>query len=93
MKLKLNLKFGFPKFNLREIKKIWKLELIVAGIFLLVFLSWDAWIYFKLAEPGKNQRGNADYSKIISIKKANLDAADKKLRAYKDFLDNPRFTP
>ena len=91
--MKLKFKFRIPKIELREINKIWNWELFISAILLALFLSWDAWIYFKLAEPGKNQQGSADYSKVISIKKDNLEVADNKLNAYKDFLDNPGFTP
>ena len=91
--MKIKFKLKIPKIGTREIKKIWMIEVVLAGVLLFALLAWDAWIYFKLADAGRNAEGKADSSKVISIKRANLEAADKKLREYKEFLESPRFTP
>ncbi|MDP2668562.1 MAG: hypothetical protein Q8P07_01895 [bacterium] len=85
-------KFNFHLPHLKEIRKIWALEVIVAGILLLALLGWDAWIYFKLAEGSINFSATPDQSKVITLKKTELEAASKKLDAYNEFLHNPNFT-
>ena len=90
MRLKFKFKFRFPR--LKEISKIWALEVIVAGIVLLALLGWDIWIYFKLAEGSINFSAEPDQSKVITLKKTELEAASKKLDTYNEFLNNPNFT-
>lgn len=90
MKLKLKFNFHLPRF--KEIRKIWLLEVCVAGALLLALLGWDTWIYFRLAEGSINFSASPDQSKVITLKKAELEAISKKLDAYGAFLKNPNFT-
>lgn len=82
----------FPKWEFNNIRKIWIYELVLAGLFLLLFLGWDIWIYQMKAEANSNLAALPDASKVIVLKKESLQAADKNIRAYKDFLKDPKFT-
>ncbi|MDO8523050.1 MAG: hypothetical protein Q7S12_02050 [bacterium] len=90
--MKLKFKFYFHLPRLIEIRKIWTLEVFVAGAILLALLGWDVWIYFKIAEASKNFSATPDQSKVITLKKTELEAISKKLDAYNAFLKNPNFT-
>ena len=81
-----------PKFEFNNIQKIWKYELILAALLLAVFFGFDLWVYYKKAEANRNISASPDTSKVGSLKKDNLLAIDKKLREYKEFLQNPKFT-
>ena len=91
MKIKLKFNLHFPKIKFREVKKIWAFEVLATIILLVALLSWDAWIYFTMAEVNKNVESKADRSKVVSLKKVDLDNIDKKLKEYDDFLKNPIF--
>lgn len=90
MKIKLKFHFHLPRF--KEIKKIWTLEVCVASVLLLALLGWDAWIYFKLVGGSINFSASPDQSKVITLKKTDLEAISKKLDAYNASLNNPNFT-
>lgn len=90
MKFKIKFKLHLPHF--REIRKIWNIELVIALTLLLMFLGWDAWVYFKLAGASSNFSATADQSKVVTLKVDELKAISKKIDKYEQFLSNPNFT-
>lgn len=90
MKFKLKINFHVPRF--KEIQKIWNLEVIIAFIALALFLGWDAWIYFKLVDASGNFSATPDQSKVVTLKKRELEEISKKIDKYEEFLSNPNFT-
>lgn len=93
-KIILNIKQFFKKKPLHEkravtLDQIWKIEIIIAVILLSVFLVFDFWVYqnFILKRPD----APLDRAKVISLKKAGIEQASKKIDDYADFLKNPIF--
>jgi len=80
------------KWEFKSISKIWKYELIIAGLLLAIFFGFDLWVYFIKAEANRNFSPEPDASKVISLKEDKLKSLDKKIQEYKDFLKNPKFT-
>ncbi len=72
------------------INKIWILEVIAAGIFLVSFLFIDFWVYNNIFLQ-KSVTLSGDVGGVVYLKKTNLVEAGKKIKAYQDFLDNPQY--
>ncbi len=92
MKLKFNVHLRLPRPHFREIKKIWVAEVFVAGALLLALLAWDGLVYYEILKTTGNAESEPDKSKIVALKKVNLEAATKKIDSYEEFLNNPNFT-
>jgi len=82
---------GFKTGRKISLEKLWRVELVVAGILLLLMLSFNVWVYQTFVSGISDAVLPEETEGFVFLDKENLNKASEIVDSYQIFLRKPYY--